>query len=342
MSTLKDLAREIGLSVTTVSRGLNDYSDVSKATKARIAEAARRLDYHPNITARSLQNSRANAIGLVIPRVLHRTYDTFWLEFITGVAETCANGGVDLLMAAMDDQASQGFRRVARGRRTDGMILCDVRLLDPRVAYLKKHGLPFISFGRTSDTMDYSYIDVDGAAGAAIAVEHLIQLGHRRTGFLGLDPDFSFSYFRLNGYKQALTEAGIPLDPALIHEGLTEETATAVVRDLLALPSPPTAIFATADFLGIAAVKAAREAGLAIPEDLSVCVFDDSPFVQHVDPPLTAVSQPNRRLGEEATQLLLERIDHPEMPPVQRLVIPALVVRQSTGPVNPTSGQAAV
>jgi LacI family transcriptional regulator len=318
--------------VTTVSRALNDYDDVSDATKARIREAARRLDYHPNAMARSLQNSKANAIGLVIPHVLHRTYDAFWLEFIGGVAETCGTRGVDLVMAATDDHASQSFRRVARGQRVDGMILCDVRRLDPRVAYLERHGLPFVSFGRTIDTTDHSYIDVDGAAGAAIAVEHLLHLGHRRIAYLGLDPDFSFSYFRLRGYEQALARAGVATDPALIHEGLTELSAPAVVHGLLTLASPPTAIFGTADFLGIAAVRAAREAGLAIPDDLSICVFDDSPLVQHVDPPLTAVSQPNRRLGEEAGELLLDQLKHPERGPTHRLIVPSLVIRSSTGP----------
>jgi LacI family transcriptional regulator len=222
------------------------------------------------------------------------------------------------------------------------MILCDVRLLDPRVAYLKKHGLPFISFGRTIDTMDYSFIDVDGAAGTALAVTHLIQLGHRRIVFLGLDPDFSFSYFRRKGYEQALIDAEIPVDAALIHEGVTQGTAEVALRTLLASPNPPTAVFATADFLGIAVVKAARDVGLAIPADLSVCVFDDSPLVQHVDPPLTAVSQPNRRLGEESARLLLERIDRPDTPPAQQLVMPALVVRQSTAAVRPSTGQAVV
>jgi DNA-binding LacI/PurR family transcriptional regulator len=341
MVTMKDLAREVGLSVTTVSRALNDYDDVSETTKARIREAARRLDYHPNAVARSLQNRRANAIGLVIPRVLHRTYDAFWLEFIGGAAEACVARGVDLLMVATDDQASQGFQRVARGRRVDGLILCDVRRMDPRVAYLKNHGLPFVSFGRTIDDTNFSYIDVDGAAGAATAVEHLIRLGHRRIAYLGIDPDFSFSYFRLKGYQQSLEQASVPVDPALIHEGLTELTAPAVVHSLLTLPAPPTAIFASADFLGMAVVKAAREAGLEIPGDLSVCVFDDSPLVQHVDPPLTAVSQPNRRLGEEAARLLLDSLDTAGGPLVQRLVIPALVIRQSTAGVRPDAGRAA-
>jgi DNA-binding LacI/PurR family transcriptional regulator len=131
------------------------------------------------------------------------------------------------------------------------------------------------------------------------------------------------------------------VDPALIHEGLTELSALPAVLGLLTLPSPPTAVFASADFLGIAVVKAARDAGLTIPDDLSVCVFDDSPLVQHADPPLTAVSQPNRRLGEEAGRLLLDRVENPAAPLVQQLVIPAMVVRQSTAAVPPGVGRVA-
>lgn len=324
----------MGLSITTVSRALNGHSDVAPATRARVEEAARDLDYHPNMFARSLQTSRADAIALIIPHVLHRSFDTFWLDFIAGVEAACTRKGVDLLLTATDDEVTPSFRRVARGRRVDGVLLCDVRRTDPRVAYLSALARPFVCFGRTTDDHDYAYIDVDGASGVCTAVEHLLGLGHRRIAYLGVDPDFGFSHFRLHGYQQALSGQHVPLDPDLVRESLTEFNAVAVIREMLSLSSPPTAIFATADFLGVAAVKTARELGLRIPDELSLCVFDDSPLVRHLDPPLTVVSQSNRRLGEEAARLLLDRVGNPAAPVIQRLVVPALVIRQSTGPVN--------
>lgn len=334
MVTMKDVAGEVGLSVTTVSRALNNHDDVAERTRERIQAIAHRLDYHPDAMARSLQNRRSNAIGLVIPPFLHRAYDAFWLEFIGGTAASCGHSGADLLVSAVDsvEQMNHGFKRLVRGRRVDGLLLCDTRRNDPRIRYLQNHQLPFVSFGRTTGQQDYPYIDVDGAAGVMQAMEQLISLGHRRIAYMGVDPDFSFSHFRLSGYREALARAGIPCDPDLVHEGLSEVAATVVTAKLLDLRDRPTAVFTSADFLALAVLRTARFAGLAVPRDLSVAVFDDNLLVQHADPPLTAVNQPNRRLGEEAASLLLARIANPSFPLVQRLVVPSVIPRLSTAP----------
>jgi LacI family transcriptional regulator len=334
MVTMKDVAREVGLSVTTVSRALNNFDDVAEETRARIQEVARALDYHPNAAARSLQNSRSNAVGLVIPPVFHRAYDAFWLEFIAGMAATCAHRGVDLVLSASDTprELNGSFQRLVRSRRVDGVLICDVRRTDPRIAYLLKHRLPFVAFGRTTGEQNFSFIDVDGAAGVAAAVDHLIALGHQRIAYLDVDPSFGFAHYRLAGYRAALARAGLPDAPELIHEGLSAPTASAAAARLFALPNRPTAVFAAADSLALAVLKAARTAGLAVPRDLSLAVFDDNAVVQQAEPALTAVSQPNRRLGEEAAGMLLDRIAQPGGPLVQRLIVPTLVIRQSTAP----------
>jgi DNA-binding LacI/PurR family transcriptional regulator len=345
MVTIKDIAREVGLSVTTVSRALSDHDDVAEHTKARIREVADRLDYHPNAVARSLQNRRSNAIGLVIPPIFHRAYDAFWLEFIGGMATVCAQRGVDLLLSAIDAprELDLSLQRLVRSRRIDGVLICDVRRTDPRIAYLQKHDLPFVAFGRTIGEKNYSFIDVDGAAGVLQAISHVQTLGHRRIAFLDVDTSFSFAYFRLEGYREALARADVPFDPELVHEGLTEHSAVLAARRLFAMRNRPTAIFAAADYLALAVLKTAREAGLEIPRDLSLAVFDDNLVVQQADPPLTAIGQPNRRLGEEAADLLLARIARPDQPLAQRLVVPALTIRHSTAPPpNATRPVAAV
>jgi LacI family transcriptional regulator len=332
MVTIKDIAREVGLSVTTVSRALSDYDDVAEATKTRIREVARRLDYHPNSAARSLQNSRSNALGLVIPLTLHRTYDAFWLEFIGGMAVVCARHGFDLSLSAAGGSSGvpDTFQRWARGRRVDGLVICDVQSDDQRVAYLQKHRVPFVAFGRTSGEADYPYVDVDGTTAVFQAVLHLTQLGHTRIAYLGIDPAFGFSRFRLMGYREALARAGLGYDLELVHEGLAETTAAEAARKLCTMPNRPTAVFAAADFLALAALRAARSSGMSVPDDLSIVVFDDNLPVQQADPPLTAISQPNRRLGEEAAALLLDRVANPDGPLVQRLIVPSLIVRSST------------
>lgn len=332
-TTARDIARHVGLSVTTVSRALNGYSDVAPATKARIRAAADLLNYHPNAAARTLKINRANAIGLVVPLGLHRSYDTLWLEFIGGMAASCARHNVDLLLSASDDteQTPASFERLVRGRRVDGVVVCDIRGDDPRITWLQETEIPFVAFGRTIGQADYCYVDVDGSAGAREATQYLIALGHTRIAYLGLDSRFGFSHFRLAGYREALGSV-LPHDPELVFEGLTEETAPAVARTILALPDRPTAVIASADFLALGLLRVAREQGLSVPADLSVIVFDDNPSVQSADPPLTAIGQPNRRLGEEAGELLLDRLRHPEKGARQQLIAPSLIIRSSTGP----------
>jgi LacI family transcriptional regulator len=333
-ATVRDIAKQVGLSVTTVSRALNDHSDVAPATKARIRAVADRLNYHPNAAARTLKMDRANALGLVVPLGLHRSYDPFWLEFIGGMAATCARHGVDLLLSATDgmENARTSFLRLVQGRRVDGLVVCDIRTEDSRVAWLQELEIPFVAFGRTVGEARYWYVDVDGAAGALGAMLYLIHLGHRRIAYLGLDPTFGFSHFRLAGYREALQRSAIPYDADLISEGLTEETAQRAVEAMLGLSNPPTALLASSDFVALAALRAARHAGLSVPRDLSVIAFDDNLAVQRVDPPLTAVGQPNRRLGEEAGELLLDQLRQPERGPFHRLIDPSLIIRSSTGP----------
>lgn len=336
-TTIKDVARQVGLSVTTVSRALNDYDDVAATTRARVQEVARALDYHPNAHARSLQGSRANTVGLVIPLVVHHSYDAFWLEFVGGVAAACASRGVDLLVATADaydahDAIGHGLQQLARSRRVDGVLVGDILQNDPRIAYLQKRRFPFVAFGRTVGTHDYPFVDIDGTAGVVQAMDYLFSLGHRRIAYFGLDPAFGFSHYRFLGYQQALKRVSIPCDPVLVRHCLTEAAVPEELAALLYLADPPTAVFATADFLALATLKAAHALGRVVPGDLSLIAFDDSLLVQHAEPPMTAVSQPNRQLGEQAAALLLDRVAAPDAPLVQRLVVPALVTRASSAP----------
>lgn len=343
MATMKDVAREVRLSITTVSRALNDHDDVAEETRTRIQDAARALDYHPNAVARSLQKSRTNIVGLVIPPVLHRTYDAFWLEFIGGVATECSRHGLDILLSTAEPtgERTDGFARLVRGQHVDGLLVCDVQSKDARIDYLKQQHIPFVAFGRTTGDHSYSFIDVDGESGSTQAMEHLIRLGHRRIAYLGVDSSFGFSHFRLSGYHKALKRARLAEIPELVCEDLSEISAHPAVARLLSLPEPPTAIFASADFLALTALAVVREAGMSVPDDVSLAVFDDNILVQTTDPPLTAVSQPHWRIGEEAAAMLLESLANPALARIQRLVVPTLIVRQSTALASNSLGREA-
>jgi LacI family transcriptional regulator len=335
MPTIKDVARVANLSVTTASRALNNHSDVAPATRARVVKVAENLGYHPNHAARSLQGTRTDTIGLIIPRLVHRYVDSFWLEFIGGAGTTCVDAGLDLLLSSGDDLSAEHphYQRLIRSRRVDGMILCDIRVRDPRVSFLQTHTPPFVTFGRTLGDDGYSWVDVDGAAGVHLAVEHLHGLGHRRILFLGTGREYSFSHFRLEGYQSGLARVGIAYDPALVAQdlGVGDDLIAPLVR-VMALANPPTAVIACADFLAAGALNALRGLGLTVPADISLLAFDDTLVTQHADPPITCLRQDNHQIGVAVATLLIRRLRDPQSPPEHTLLGPELIVRQSTAP----------
>lgn len=338
MPTIKDVAQAAGISVTTVSRALNNHSDVAKETRERVARIASQMDYHPNHTARSLQGTRTDTIGLVIPQLLHQRLDSFWLEFIGGASSACTAASLDLLLTTGRDLPSElaHYQRLVRSHRVDGAIVCDVRVRDPRIQFLCQGDAPFVAFGRTMGDGKVAWIDVDGAAGVRLAVEHLVALGHRRIAYLGTHRAFSFSHFRYEGYLDALLAANLPYDEALVLHGLdqTSELAGPLGR-LVALPDPPTALLACADFLALGALRALRVLDCAVPGTISVVAFDDTPVTQQADPPLTSIRQDNHAIGTRVVQLLVEQlageVDSSRALP-NELIQPVLIPRQSTVP----------
>ncbi|HWE61961.1 MAG TPA: LacI family DNA-binding transcriptional regulator [Chloroflexota bacterium] len=333
MATLKDIARAANLSVTTASRALNDHGDVAAETRAHVRRVAAQLGYHPNHTGRSLQGTRTNTIGLVIPQLIHRYVDSFWLEFIGGVSSICAEQHFDLLITTGSDLPAEHahYQRLVRSKRVDGVILCDVRVRDPRVSFLRGSRAPFVAFGRTLGADDYSWIDVDGAAGVREAIDHLLALGHRRIAFLGTHRDFSFSHFRYEGYLEALLAAGLPIDDDLVIQDLeVGSDIDVVLRRLLALPAPPTAVFACTDFLASGVLHALRQRKLIVPDNLSLVVFDDTLVTQHADPPLTSIRQNNHAIGCSIAALLIRQIRDAGPTPLHELVLPQLILRRST------------
>lgn len=335
MPTLKDVAREAGLSVTTASRALNHYSDVAEKTRERVARVAAELGYHPNHIARSLQGTRTHAIGLVIPTLVHRYLDSFWLEFIGGVTSACMEAGFDLLLCTgkdLHDEYAQ-YERLVNSRRVDGVIVCDVRVRDPRISLLCKNDATLVAFGRVLGEDGYSWVDVDGAGGVRAAMEHLLLLGHQRIAYLSTPPAFSFTHFRFEGYLQALFAAGIEQDANLVVEDLdVTSDLEGPVRALLALDRPPTAILACADFLAIGALRALRALGKRVPDDVSLIAFDDTLATLQADPPLTCVRQDNQAIGRHVAITLTSELLGEAQAPVQILVQPCLVVRGSTAP----------
>jgi len=335
--TLKDIAQRVGFSVTTVSRALAGYDDVAEETRRKIIEAAREMGYYPSYTARSLRWGRTNTIGFVIPATERYLSDPFFLELLSGIGDGTAERGFDLLVSTckpLEPEERLTYERIVRGRRADGMVVARTRREDKRISYLVEEEFPLVAFGRTALDLDFPYVDVDGEEGVRQAMEHLIDLGHRRIAFISPPSYLMFAEHRLAGYRRALEEHDLEFDPSLVVEGdLTQSSGFLTMKKLLDLPSPPTAVVCGNDLMALGAIAAAQERGLTVGRDIAVVGFDDIPLAEHSHPSLTTVRQPIYEIGHTICHMLIQLIQGNELAERHIILKPELVVRESsTGP----------
>ncbi|MFQ5857899.1 MAG: LacI family DNA-binding transcriptional regulator [Anaerolineae bacterium] len=331
--TLRDIARETGYSITTVSRALNDYNDVSAATKQTIRDAAERLGYHPNVTAQHLKRQRTDTLGFIIPTTGPRFSDPFFIEFLTGIGNEAGTHGYDLLVSTQSPGPGEidAYRRFVLGQRVDGLIIVRTRRQDPRITYLMEEHFPFVAFGRTEDNGAFPFVDEDGRAGIAQATQHLISQGHHRIAFIAADQRLMFAHERLMGYVETMQENGTPVDENLIVEGdLSQRSGRQAAHHLLDLPEPPTAIMAANDLMALGAMAAIQAHGLVVGRDMAVTGFDDIPLAEHSHPPLTTVRQPILRIGKTVCRMLLNTIQGEPLEELHVILQPTLIVRASS------------
>ena len=332
-ATLKTLALATGYSVTTVSRALGGFNDVNEETRRAILEEAYRQGYEPNLQARALQKKRSQTIGLVLPTGGPSFPDPFFGEFLSGVGSEAARSRFDLLVSTPSADLTEidVYRRVIAGGRVDGVILMRSRVNDERIQFLLERRFPFAVFGRTDIDETYSYIDVDGRAGQAAMTRHLIDLGHRRIAYLTPPSTLMFTKFRLQGFREAMSEHGATIDDQLVGEcDLTENAGKRQALQLLKLKNPPTAIMTGNDLMAIGVMNAVREVGLHVGEDVAVGGFDDIPAAEHLHPGLTTIRQPIFQIGQQLTERLLGLIEGQSTGEYAALVEPTLVLRGSS------------
>lgn len=334
-ATIKDIARKIGKSTTTVSRALNDYDDISPETKILVRQAAEALGYSPNTLAQRLQKRQTDTIGLIIPTSGPRFSDPFFSEFITGIGNKAARLGYDLLVATREPGESEleAYRFNVHTHRVDGFIVVRTRCHDERIEYLRKVGVPFVAFGRTDGEQDYSYVDEDGVHGMGLVVEHLAHLGHTRIGVIAPPCNLTFANHRLEGIRKKAAEIGLAAEGLIYVEGdLTQRGGFERANELLNLPVPPTAMIACNDLMAFGAISAVMERGLVVGKDISITGFDNIPMAEVSHPPLTTVNQPIYQIGSKVTEMLVRRIQGKQARPEQVLLTPSLIIRQSCGP----------
>jgi len=331
--TLKDIARKTGKSVTTVSRALNGYGDVSSETKNLVLRVAEELGYTPNTFAQRLQKRRTDTIGLIIPTFGPRFSDPFFSEFLAGIGNRAAQFGYDLLVSthAPGEGELIAYRAAIATRRVDGFILVRTRRKDARVDYLLGADFPFVAFGRVEDNLNFPFVDEDGTYGMRQVVSHLVAQGHSRIACIVPSLDLMFTHYRIRGFKDGLEEAGLGVDDALIVVGdLTQRGGYEQAGKLLDLPSPPTAIVACNDLMAFGAMSAAQERGLVVGRDLAVTGFDDIPMAEYSHPPLSTVHQPIYQIGGMVCEMLIRLIQDKKLDERYLLMKPDLVVRQSS------------
>ena len=334
-ATLDEIAELAGVGRSTVSRVLNNDPRVREATRERILEIVRRENYQPNFAARTLASGRSDVIGAVVPMALPSVFtDPFFPQFLGGIAAACDAADALLMLWLAPPETER--RKADKLGPVDGLIVAAHVTEDPFVEALRAGGKRFVLYGRYQAD-DVSYVTVDDRASARGIVSHLLRVGHQRVATITGPQHMFEARDRLDGYFDALRDFGMEQSPDLVVEGdWSEPSGYQAMRRLLA--AKPDAVFAANDSMALAALRAIREAGLRVPEDIALAGFDDIPAAAAADPPLTTVRQPIRRLGEVAAQTLLEIIDDPTGSP-RRVILPTeLVVRASCGSGKTTSG----
>ena len=335
--TIKDVAKRVGLSVTTVSRALNDFNDVSAETKELIRRTAEEMGYVPNSLAQRFQKRKTDTIGLILPTFGPRFSDPFFSELLAGIGNKAANQGYDLLVStrAPGDEELLAYRQIVQGNRVDGLVVVRTRKNDKRIEYLRSTQFPFVAFGRVEGELDFPFVDEDGQSGFRLVADHLVNLGHRRIACIASPPDLMFSQYRFEGLRLRLQELGAPLDPDLVRVGdLTQRSGYEQATDLLNLPNTPTAIIAFNDLMALGAMSAAQNRGLVVGSDISITGFDNIPMATHSHPPLTTVDQPIYQIGSIVCEMLIKCIKGEELEQRQVLLQPELNIRESSGQVK--------
>jgi DNA-binding LacI/PurR family transcriptional regulator len=321
--TIDDVAARAGVSAASVSFAVNGRPGVGEDTRVRILAAADELGWRPSASARALTEARARAVGLLLARSVDQLeVDPFFVRFLAGVERTLARSDHDLVLRVAEHVEPGAYARLAASGRVDGFLLCDVEVDDPRFALLTDAGLPAVVAGRPVSPCPFPSIETEHARGMRLATQHLLSLGHRDIAFIGGSSHFEHVQARMATWRATLADAGVQPGPVA-------HTPAGVVA---VLDQRPTAIVHTSDVLAAASLAAARARGIAVPDELSMIGFDDSPLAALASPPLTSVRVDYAGFGEAAASALLAAIAG-DPAPRYRASLPELVVRASTAPV---------
>jgi len=338
MPTLKDIAKATGVSIATVSYVLNNGPRaVSPATREKVLEALRELNYRPNAAARGLKGKRTDTIGVIFPHAVAAPIDnSYFSPIIAGILDVATEQKFAcLLFSGLDWETVEANTSLYGDGRCDGAIVIAVPKDSELIQSMHNFGLPFVLVGTHPTNLITNSIDTDNVEGARQVTGHLLDLGHRRIGMLQGNENSSSNDERTKGFCLAHTERGLAVDPNLLFpSAYQDDVAYESAMRALRLPKGqrPKALFCANDMLAAMAYRAAAELGLGIPAELSIVGFDDYAFAKSMIPPLTTIRQPLRAIGARAAEVLLDRVHGKDAPPAPYLFEPQLMVRGSTAP----------
>jgi LacI family transcriptional regulator len=331
--TIRDVAKKLNLSITTVSRALDGYDDVAEQTRQLVIKTAKKMSYVPNRAARQLRRQKAETMGFIIPSTSKRFDEAFFTEFISGLGEELSNQNFDLLVsnATTDDGERNLYQRWVSSRKVDGFILNRLHKNDWRVKYLTEENIPFVALGQSQDGLNYPCIRIDGAEAYITLVQHIKSNGFSRFAFVGGPKDLIDHVERLNWFKAALKKCGLGVARAnIVSTDMSSTAGYEATGKLLTRSIPPDAILCVNDEIAFGALHAAHEQGFAIGTDIAVGGFDGVQDAKHSEPPLTTLDIPVFDIARQLVDLLLKTISGAEVDsPV--FIRPNLLIRPSTG-----------
>ncbi len=332
--TIRDVAKTAGVSVSTVSRVLNDKDDVASETYLKVQQVIEELGFASSLAAKGMRSRRTNVIGLIMPDV----GDPFAIQVMKGVNRAIQEFGYDLITYTAGNSTTsawptreQRYVSLLNGSIADGIIV----VAPTAVTFSTAH--PLVAVDPHPESTEFPSVIATNRVGALAIMEYLLSLGHRRIGFIGGRTDLQSAVRRFQGYKDGLRQAHLPLDSALIQPGdYTHEAGYIGTQKLLSLPNPPTAIFAANDQSAIGVIEAAQQAGLRVPEDLSVVGFDNIPEAAYIGGGLTTVDQFIEHMGHIAVEMLLKQLEGKPVANQPHRVETKLIVRNTCRALTPT------
>lgn len=333
--TIHDIARELKISASTVSRALNDNPRISLKTKEKIKAVADSLGYRPNTLASNLRNKKSNTIGIVVPLINRH----FFSSVISGAEDVAYKAGYTVVISQSNDLAAKEINIVQSmfSNRVDGLIISIAMQTDTfeHLKLFRKKHIPLVFFDRAVPEIETDKIVVDDFAGGYRVTQHLIDQGYKRIGHLAGPQNLMTYYDRKNGYMEALRKNGIPYDESLvIINTLTSDEGVTAIQQLMDLPHSPDAVFCGNDTTALSVMIYLRDKGIRIPEDIGIVGFSNEPFSKVVSPSISTIAQPGFIMGQKSAELIIRKIENKERT-YQTITLPTeLIIRESSNRIN--------